>query len=54
MIRSGLTEDEVKARIAAQMSLEDKKKFADVVLDNSGALEDTLAQVRKELEKVLD
>ena len=54
MIRSGLTEDEVKARIAAQMSLEDKMKFADVVLDNSGALEDTLAQVRKELEKVLD
>ena len=53
MIRSGMTEDEVKARIAAQMSLEDKKKFADVVLDNSGTLEATLAQVRKELEKVL-
>ena len=53
MIRSGMTEDEVKARIAAQMSLEDKKKFADVVLDNSGALEATLEQVRKELEKVL-
>ena len=53
MIRSGMTEDEVKARIAAQMSLEDKKKFADVVLDNSGTLEATLEQVRKELEKVL-
>ena len=44
---------EVKARIAAQMSLEDKKKFADVVLDNSGTLDATLEQVRKELEKVL-
>ena len=44
----------MKSRIAAQMSLEDKMKFADVVLDNSGTLEDTLAQVRKELEKVLD
>ena len=53
MIRSGMTEDEVKARIAAQMSLEDKKKFADVVLDNSGTLDATLEQVRKELEKVL-
>ena len=53
MIRSGMTEDEVKARIAAQMSLEDKKKFADVVLDNSGSLEATLEQVNKELAKVL-
>lgn len=53
MIRSGMTEEEVKARIAAQMSLEDKKNFADVVLDNSGALEETLEQVHKELAKLL-
>jgi len=53
MIRSGMTEEEVKVRIAAQMSLEDKKKFADVVLDNSGALEETLAQVHAELAKLL-
>lgn len=53
MIRSGMTEEEVKARIAAQMSLEDKKKFANVVLDNSGALEETLGQVHKELAKLL-
>ncbi len=53
MIRSGMTEEEVKARIAAQMSLEDKKKFADVVLDNSGALEETLEQVHRELAKLL-
>lgn len=53
MIRSGMTEEEVKARIAAQMSLEDKKKFADVVLDNSGALEETLVQVHAELAKLL-
>ena len=53
MIRSGMTEEEVKARIAAQMSLEDKKKFADVVLDNNGALEETLEQVHKELAKLL-
>ena len=53
MIRSGMTEEEVKARIAAQMSLEDKKKFADVVLDNSGTVEETLEQVHKELAKLL-
>ncbi|MBQ7318156.1 MAG: dephospho-CoA kinase [Phascolarctobacterium sp.] len=53
MIRSGMTEEEVKARIAAQMSLEDKKKFADVVLDNGGSLEATLEQVHKELAKIL-
>lgn len=53
VIRSGMTEEEVKARIAAQMSLEDKKKFADVVLDNNGALEETLEQVHKELAKLL-
>ena len=53
MLRSGMTEDQVKARIAAQMSLEDKKEFADVVLDNSGALEETLEQVHKELAKLL-
>lgn len=53
IIRSGMTEEEVKARIAAQMSLEDKKKFADVVLDNGGSLEATLEQVHKELAKIL-
>ena len=49
MLRSGMTADEVEARIAAQMSLAEKKKYADVVLDNSGTLEDTLAAVHKEL-----
>lgn len=49
MLRSGMTADEVEARIAAQMSLEEKKKYADIVLDNSGTLEETLAAVHKEL-----
>lgn len=49
MLRSGMTADEVEARIAAQMSLAEKKKYADVVLDNSGTLEDTLAAVHREL-----
>lgn len=49
MLRSGMTADEVEARIAAQMSLAEKKKYADIVLDNSGTLEETLATVHKEL-----
>ena len=53
MLRSGMTEAEVVARIEAQMSLEDKKKYADVVLDNSGSLEHTLAHVQAELDKLL-
>lgn len=52
MIRSGMTEAEVTARINAQMSLDEKKKHADVVIDNSGALEATLANVHKELVKI--
>lgn len=53
MLRSGMTEEEVVARIDAQMSLEEKQKYADVVLDNSGALANTLAQVDAELDKLL-
>ena len=52
MLRSGMTEAEVVARINAQMSLEEKQKYADVVLDNSGSLEQTLAQVQLELAKL--
>ena len=53
MLRSGMTEAEVVVRINAQMSLEEKRKYADVVLDNSGSLEQTLAQVQGELKKLL-
>lgn len=53
MVRSGMTEAEVTARIEAQMSLEEKRQYADTVLDNSGAQEKTLAAVRQELDKLL-
>ena len=53
MLRSGMTEAEVVARIDAKMSPEEKKKYADVVLDNSGSLEHTLADVQVELDKLL-
>lgn len=53
MLRSGMTESEVEARIEAQMSLAEKKKYADVVLDNSGTPEATMQAVHRELEKLL-
>lgn len=53
MLRSGMTEADVKRRIAAQMSLEEKKAYAGVVFDNSGELENTLSAVRKEVKKIL-
>lgn len=53
MLRSGMTEEEVVVRIDAQMSLEEKKKYADVVLDNSGSLEATLAAVHQEMARLV-
>ena len=53
MLRSGMPEADVKRRIAAQMSLEEKKAYAEVVFDNSGEIENTLSAVRKEAKKIL-
>lgn len=53
MLRSGMPEADVKRRIAAQMSLEEKKAYAGVVFDNSGELENTLSAVHKEVKKIL-
>ncbi|MPM62436.1 Dephospho-CoA kinase [bioreactor metagenome] len=43
--RNNLSRQDALARIAAQMSLVDKIKFADVVINNNGSIEDTQAQV---------
>ncbi len=39
--RSGWTEDEVRRRLARQMAAEEKKKYADYVIDSSGTEEET-------------
>ena len=44
-MRSGLSEDQIEARIAAQMPMDEKAKFADFVIDNSGSLAATHRQV---------
>jgi len=43
--RSGLTEEQIEARIASQMPMEEKVRVADFVVDNSGSTETTRRQV---------
>ncbi len=45
--RDGLSREEALARIRRQLPLEEKRKFADYVIDTSGSEEDTLRQVRE-------
>ena len=52
MARSGMTREEVKDRIRKQLSLEEKRKQAQVVLDNRGTLEDLYRQVDRELDRL--
>ncbi len=43
--RSGLSEEQIDARIRSQMPLEEKVKYADFVIDNSGTVSATRSQV---------
>jgi dephospho-CoA kinase len=43
--RDELSEEQARQRISLQMPLEQKLRFADYVIDNSGSLEETEAQV---------
>lgn len=51
--RDHLSLTEALNRIRAQMPLEEKIKYADVIIDNSGSMEDTERQVRENLAKHL-
>ena len=46
MRRDGASEVNVRARLKQQMPLEQKRKFADFIIDASGEKEDTLRQTR--------
>ena len=52
MLRDGTSAAQVEARIGKQLSLEAKKKFADLVIDNSGSLGNTKKQVAAAWEKL--
>jgi dephospho-CoA kinase len=45
MRRDGLTREQVLERLARQMPLEEKRKYADYVIDTSGSKEETARQV---------
>lgn len=45
--RDGLITEQAEARLAAQMPLDEKVKYADSVIDNTGDLNDTRRQVEK-------
>lgn len=50
--RDGLSADAAQKHIAAQMSLEEKRKLADYIIDNDGDMADLERQVRAMLEKI--
>lgn len=52
MARDGLSEADVRARLAAQLPLAEKRARADHVLDNDGSLEDLARQVDELLAKL--
>jgi dephospho-CoA kinase len=52
MARNGLTREEAEQRIASQMPQEEKKKYADFLIDTSGDFEDTRAQVEAVYERL--
>jgi dephospho-CoA kinase len=47
LVQRGLTEEDARARIAAQATDEQRRAVADVVLDNTGTIEDLTAQVER-------
>lgn len=47
MRRDGLTREEALARLARQMPLDEKREYADYIIDTSGTKEETLKQVRE-------
>lgn len=52
MERNGYNQVQAQQRIAAQMPLLEKKKYATLVLDNNGSLEDLQQQVRQALKNL--
>jgi dephospho-CoA kinase len=52
MERTGESEAEARARLARQMPLDEKRRFADYVIDTSGTRDDTDRQVRDVFQKL--
>jgi dephospho-CoA kinase len=46
-LRDNLSREEALARVSSQMALDEKKNFADTVIDNSGTIRQTARQVER-------
>lgn len=51
--RDGFSDYEIERRLSCQIDIEEKRKMADCVIDNSGSLEETKNQVRFLLDFIL-
>ncbi|HEX8985585.1 MAG TPA: dephospho-CoA kinase [Bryobacteraceae bacterium] len=51
-VHRGLTREEAQARLNRQMPLAEKRRYADFLIDTSGAKEETLRQVREVHERL--
>lgn len=52
MNRDEISREYAEEKINSQISVEEKRKKADVIIDNSGTLEETFKQVEKNLKKL--
>ncbi|HKJ23917.1 MAG TPA: dephospho-CoA kinase [Myxococcota bacterium] len=52
--RDGCTREEAERRVRAQMSLDEKRRLADHVIDNAGSREETATQVRALWDRLLE
>ena len=52
MIRDGISKSEALKKLDLQLSIEEKRRMADIVIDNSGSLEDTYKQVMEIVKRI--
>lgn len=52
LLAQGLSEEGIQGRLKAQGPISEKIKAADVIIDNSGSLEETWEQVKREWDKM--
>ncbi len=52
LLEKGMSKEEALARINAQMNIEEKKKYADIVIENTGTIEDLRKKVKDVYEKL--
>ena len=48
----GLSDDQINTRIRSQMPMEEKARFADSIIDNSGSVDETRRQVEEVFKKL--